>query len=55
MFEYGCKVGSGAVLLAGIRIGTRALVGAGSVVTRDVAPDAIVYGVPARQHGQVTP
>ncbi|WP_329106215.1 hypothetical protein OG792_00345 [Micromonospora sp. NBC_01699] len=53
-FEYGCKVGSGAVVLGGIAVGARALVGAGSVVTRDVAADAIVYGVPARQHGWVT-
>lgn len=55
VFEYGCKIGSGAVLLAGITVGARALVGAGSVVTRNVPADAIVYGVPARQHGQVTP
>lgn len=49
----GCRVGSGAVLLAGIQIGRRALVGAGSVVTRDVDDFAVVYGVPAVQHGQV--
>lgn len=55
VFEYGCKVGSGAVLLAGITVGARALVGAGSVVTQNVPADAVVYGVPARQHGQVKP
>ncbi|GAA1795337.1 DapH/DapD/GlmU-related protein [Planosporangium flavigriseum] len=54
VFEYGCKIGSGAVLLAGVTVGVRALVGAGSVVTRDVPADAVVYGSPARQHGQVT-
>lgn len=54
VFEYGCKVGSGAVLLAGITVGAHALVGAGSVVTRDVSPNTIVYGVPAHPHGLVT-
>ncbi|GGK15299.1 hypothetical protein GCM10010124_04920 [Pilimelia terevasa] len=47
-FEYGCRVGSGVVVMAGITVGARALVGAGAVVTRNVAPDAVVYGVPAR-------
>jgi acetyltransferase-like isoleucine patch superfamily enzyme len=47
-FERGAKVGSGAVILAGVTVGEDALVGAGSVVTRDVPPQAVVYGVPAR-------
>ena len=46
--EQGASIGSGAVILGGIRIGERSLVGAGSVVTRDVAPGSKVYGVPAR-------
>lgn len=41
-------IGSGAIVLPGITIGDNAVVGAGSVVTRDVAPDTIVAGVPAR-------
>jgi acetyltransferase-like isoleucine patch superfamily enzyme len=52
-FGYGCRVGSGSVILAGISIGRHALVGAGAVVTRDVGDGAIVYGVPAVQHGKV--
>jgi acetyltransferase-like isoleucine patch superfamily enzyme len=52
-FAYGCRVGSGAVILAGVTVGEHALVGAGSIVTRDVRARAIVYGVPATQHGEV--
>lgn len=47
-FECGAKVGSGSVILAGVTVGEDALVGAGSVVTRDVPPQAVAYGVPAR-------
>jgi UDP-2-acetamido-3-amino-2,3-dideoxy-glucuronate N-acetyltransferase len=46
--ERGASLGSGAVILGGIRIGEGALVGAGAVVTRDVAPGATVAGSPAR-------
>jgi UDP-2-acetamido-3-amino-2,3-dideoxy-glucuronate N-acetyltransferase len=46
--ERGASLGSGAVILGGVRIGARALVGAGAVVTRDVPPGAVVAGVPAR-------
>ena len=41
-------IGSGAVLLCGITVGENALIGAGSVVTRDVPPDTVVAGNPAR-------
>lgn len=44
----GASIGSGATLLGGISIGENAVVGAGSVVTRDVPPDTIVAGNPAR-------
>ena len=44
----GCYIGSGATLIGPLRIGDYAVVGAGSVVTKDVAPRTFVAGVPAR-------
>ena len=44
----GASIGSGAAILCGVTIGERAVIGAGAVVTRDVAPGAVVAGVPAR-------
>ena len=46
--ERGASIGSGAVILGGVRIGARASVGAGAVVTRDVEPGETVVGSPAR-------
>jgi acetyltransferase-like isoleucine patch superfamily enzyme len=46
--KQGAAIGSGATLLGGITIGENAVVGAGSVVTKDVPPNAIVAGNPAR-------
>jgi acetyltransferase-like isoleucine patch superfamily enzyme len=48
LVKTGASIGSGATLLAGITIGENAIVGAGSVVTKDVPPNAIVAGNPAR-------
>ncbi|HEX8129477.1 MAG TPA: acyltransferase [Pyrinomonadaceae bacterium] len=44
----GASIGTGAVVLGGIEIGARAIIGAGAVVTRDVPPGATVAGNPAR-------
>jgi acetyltransferase-like isoleucine patch superfamily enzyme len=44
----GASIGSGSTVLGGLTIGERAMIGAGSVVTRDVGPGAIVAGNPAR-------
>jgi acetyltransferase-like isoleucine patch superfamily enzyme len=46
--EDGADIGVNAVLLPGVTIGTGAIVGAGAVVTKDVAPRTIVAGVPAK-------
>lgn len=51
----GASVGANATLVAGITVGRYALIGAGSVVTHDVAPYTVWYGNPARQRGYVTP
>ncbi len=45
----GAWIGTGAVILPGVTIGTGAVVAAQAVVTRDVAPNTIVGGVPARE------
>ena len=46
--KKGASIGSNATILAGITIGENALVGAGAVVTKDVAPNSIVAGSPAK-------
>lgn len=46
--ESGVTIGAGAKLLGPVRVGYGARVGANAVVTRDVAPEAVVVGVPAR-------
>jgi UDP-2-acetamido-3-amino-2,3-dideoxy-glucuronate N-acetyltransferase len=53
LVQYGASIGAGAIILCGITIGKFALVGAGSVVTRDVPQHSLVFGNPARQHGYV--
>jgi acetyltransferase-like isoleucine patch superfamily enzyme len=47
LVKTGASIGSNATILAGVTIGERALVGAGAVVTKDVAPGTVVAGVPA--------
>jgi acetyltransferase-like isoleucine patch superfamily enzyme len=48
--ERGASLGTGAVVMGGLRIGAGAMVGAGAVVTADVSSGAVVAGVPARVH-----
>lgn|SRR5262245_27514224 len=48
LIKRGASIGSGATLLGGITVGENAIVGAGSVVTKDIPANAIVAGSPAR-------
>ena len=53
LVKRGASIGSSATLLCGITIGENAVIGAGSVVTKDVPPNTIVAGNPARVLGQI--
>jgi UDP-2-acetamido-3-amino-2,3-dideoxy-glucuronate N-acetyltransferase len=46
--KHGASIGSSATILCGVTVGERAMVGAGSVVTKDVPANAVVAGNPAR-------
>jgi acetyltransferase-like isoleucine patch superfamily enzyme len=48
LIKKGASIGSGATILARVTVGENAIVGAGSVVTKDVPPNTIVAGNPAR-------
>ena len=48
VIEHDCWLGVNAVVLKGVRIGHHSIVGANSVVTKDVEPHSIVAGIPAR-------
>jgi maltose O-acetyltransferase len=48
-------VGGGALILAGVTIGSRSVIGAGSVVTRDVPDDVLAAGNPCRVIRAITP
>ncbi len=53
LLKKGCTIGANVTIVCGVTIGEYAMIGAGSVVTKDVPPYALVYGNPARQHGWV--
>lgn len=55
LVKRGASVGSGATLLADIIIGENAIIGAGSVVTKDAPPNTIVAGNPARELRKIDP
>src|SRR3546814_3511110 len=47
VIEDGCWIGAGAMILGGVHIGSGSIVAAGAVVTRDVASNVLVAGIPA--------
>ncbi|MDX2169352.1 MAG: acyltransferase [Deltaproteobacteria bacterium] len=51
----GCYLGAGCLILPGVTVGERAVVASGAVVTRDVAAETVVGGVPARPMGRIGP
>ncbi|HKQ68990.1 MAG TPA: acyltransferase [Polyangiaceae bacterium] len=53
LVQTGASIGANATIVCGVRIGRHALVGAGAVVTRDVADHAVVVGNPARARGWI--
>ena len=53
IIKKGATIGANATIVCGVTIGEYALVGAGSVVTREIPAYALVYGNPARVHGKV--
>ncbi len=53
IIKRGASIGANATILCGITVGEYAMIGAGSVVTKDVPPYTKVYGNPAKRHGFV--
>jgi len=51
--KKGASIGANATIVCGVTIGEYALIGAGSVVTKDVPAYALFYGNPGRNHGEV--
>jgi len=55
VIEEDCWLGTGAIILPGVRIGEGSIIGAGAVVTKDIPPMSVAVGVPARIVRKVTP
>lgn len=53
LVKDGASIGANSTIVAGVTIGVSAMIGAGSVVTKDVPDHALVFGNPARMHGFV--
>lgn len=48
LFEEGCSIGANSTIICGVSIGKNSLIGAGSVVTRNIPPDSKAFGNPAK-------
>lgn len=53
VIKYGASIGAGTILLPGITIGRFAMVGAGSIVSKNIPDFALAFGNPAEIHGKV--
>ncbi|WP_265093412.1 DapH/DapD/GlmU-related protein, partial [Cronobacter sakazakii] len=51
LVKKGASIGANATILPGVTIGEKSMIGAGSVVTKDVPDNAVVYGNPAKIMG----
>ena len=51
--ETGCLIGIGAIVLNGVRVGAGSILGAGTVVTKDIPPRSLVLGVPGQVKKQL--
>ncbi|MDP5338935.1 MAG: gamma carbonic anhydrase family protein [Nodularia sp. (in: cyanobacteria)] len=52
--ERGCLIGIGAIILDGVRVGHGSIIGAGSVVTKNIPPQSLVVGVPGKVLRQIS-
>jgi acetyltransferase-like isoleucine patch superfamily enzyme len=53
LVKRGASIGTSCTILCGVTVGENAIVGAGSVVTKDIPPHSVAYGVPARVRKKV--
>jgi acetyltransferase-like isoleucine patch superfamily enzyme len=53
LFKKGCSIGANSTIICGVTIGENALIGAGSVVTKDIQPNCKAYGNPAKIKGTI--
>jgi UDP-2-acetamido-3-amino-2,3-dideoxy-glucuronate N-acetyltransferase len=54
ILKNGCSIGANSTIIAGIEIGEKAFIGAGSLLTKSIAPYSVWYGNPAKHKGYIT-
>ncbi len=55
IIEDNCKISAGAVIIGGIRVGKNSIIGANAVVNKDIPPNSVAVGVPAKVIKQIEP